>query len=81
MLPGALVPGKGSSVVTEPNISCSCWAREGVSVRIRLASPTDLSLKLKCDVIKTAEKEPRIGICKLGKLISCGKTQISSRQQ
>ena len=41
----------------------------------------DLSLKLKCDVIKTAEKEPRIGICKLGKLISCGKTQISSRQR
>ena len=34
----------------------------------------DLSLKLIYEVIKTAEKEPRIGICKLAKLISCDET-------
>ena len=36
----------------------------------------DLSLKLKYEVIKTVEKEPKIGIRKLAGLFSCGKTQI-----
>ena len=38
----------------------------------------DLSLKLKYEVIKTVDKEPKIGICKLAGLFSCGKTQIST---
>ena len=38
----------------------------------------DLSLKLKYEVLKTAEKEPRIGICKLARFYSCSETQISS---
>lgn len=38
----------------------------------------DLSLKLKYEVIKAVEKEPKIGIHKLAGLFSCGKTQIST---
>lgn len=38
----------------------------------------DLSLQLKFEVIKTVEKEPKIGICTLAGLFSCGKTQIST---
>ena len=38
----------------------------------------DLSLKLKYEVLKTVEKEPKIGVRKLAGLFSCGKTQISS---
>ena len=38
----------------------------------------DLSLKLKYEVIKTVENEPKIGIRKLAGLFSCGKTQIST---
>ena len=38
----------------------------------------DLSLKLKYEVIKAVEKEPKIGIRKLAGLFSCGKTQIST---
>ena len=38
----------------------------------------DLSLKLKYEVLKTVEKEPKIGVHKLAGLFSCGKTQISS---
>ena len=38
----------------------------------------DLSLKLKYEVIKTVEKEPKIGIRKLAGLFSCEKTQIST---
>ena len=38
----------------------------------------DLSLKLKYEVIKTAENEPKIGLRKLAGMFSCGKTQISS---
>jgi len=37
----------------------------------------DLSLKLKYEVIKTVEREHKIGIRKLAELFSCGKTQIS----
>lgn len=38
----------------------------------------DLSLKLKYEVIKAAENEPKIGVHKLVGLFSCSKTQISS---
>lgn len=38
----------------------------------------DLSLKLKYEVIKTVERERKIGIRKLAELFSCGKTQIST---
>ncbi len=38
----------------------------------------DLSLKLKYEVIKTAEKAPKIRVRKLACLYSCGKTQIST---
>ena len=45
-----------------------------------LAKPkcNDLSLKLKYEVIKTVEKEPKIDIHKLAGLFSSGKTQIST---
>ena len=38
----------------------------------------NLSLKLKYEVIKTLEKEPKIGIRKLATLFKCGETQIST---
>ena len=38
----------------------------------------DLSLKLKYEVIKTVERERKIGIRMLAKLFNCGKTQIST---
>ena len=37
---------------------------------------SDLSLKY--EVVKTVEKEPKIGIRKLAMLFKCGKTQIST---
>ena len=36
----------------------------------------DLSLKLKYEVIKAVEKEPKIGIRKLAGLFSCGKNRF-----
>ena len=42
------------------------------------AKRNDLSLKLQYEVIKTVEKEPKIGVRKLAELFHCGKTQISS---
>ena len=36
---------------------------------------SDLSLKLKYEVIKTVDKKPKVGIRKLAGLFSCGKTQ------
>ena len=37
----------------------------------------DLSLKPNYEVIKTVEKEPKIGVRKLADLFNCDKTQIS----
>ena len=37
----------------------------------------EFTLNLKHEVIKAVEKEPRIGICKLANMFSCGRTQIS----
>ena len=36
----------------------------------------DLSLKLKCEVIKTVENEPKIGIRKMAGLFSCRKLRF-----
>ena len=38
----------------------------------------DLSVKVKYEVIKTAEQEPKLGVRKLSELFQCGKTQIST---
>ena len=35
-----------------------------------------LSLKKKVEVLTTAEKNPRLGVRRLAKLFSCGRTQI-----
>ena len=38
----------------------------------------DLSLKLKYEVLKVNEKEPKIGCRKLASMFKCGKTQIQT---
>ena len=53
----------------------------GTSARAGLMTKpkrNNLTLKLKYKVIKETEKEPKISVCKLTELFSCGKTQISS---
>lgn len=50
-------------------------SRCGPSDAVAKPKRNDLSLKLKYEVIKTVEKEPKMG--KLAGLFSCGKTQIS----
>ena len=37
----------------------------------------DLTLALKYEVLKTAEREKKLGVCKLSEMFGCGKTQIS----
>ena len=45
-----------------------------------MATPkrNDLSLKKKYEVIRTAEKEPKLGVRKLAERFQCGKTQVST---
>ena len=38
----------------------------------------DLSLKVKYEVVKTSEREPKLGVRKLSEIFQCGKTQIST---
>ena len=42
------------------------------------AKRNDLPLKRKYEVIKTAEREPKLGVRKLALRFGCGKTQIST---
>lgn len=37
----------------------------------------DLPLKMKYEVIKTAEREPKLSVRKLARVFQCDKTQIS----
>ena len=39
---------------------------------------SDLTLAQKYEVVKTAERERKIGVRKLGQIFGCGKTQIST---
>ena len=43
-----------------------------------MARRNDLLLKMKYEIIKTTEREPKIGVRKLAKLFECGKTQVST---
>jgi hypothetical protein len=43
-----------------------------------MAKRNDLSLKMKYEVIKTSEREPKLGIRTLAEHFQCGKTQIST---
>ena len=43
-----------------------------------MARRNDLSLKMKYEVIKTSEREPKIGVRKLAELFQCGITQVST---
>ena len=52
-------------------------SRSGPSDVVAKPKRNDLSLKLKYEVIKTVEMEPKMGVRKLAGLFSCGKTQIS----
>ena len=48
-------------------------------VRIAMASKrNDLTLAQQYEVVKTAESERKIGVCKLGQIFGCGKTQSST---
>ena len=38
----------------------------------------DLSLKMKCEVVRTAEREPTIRSRKLAETFQCGRTQIQT---
>ena len=45
-----------------------------------MATPkwNDLPVKMKYDVIKTAKREPKLGVRKLAERFQCGKTQVST---
>lgn len=47
-------------------------------VQMATGKRNDLSLKVKYEVIKTFEREPKLGVRKLSEIFQCGKTQIST---
>ena len=53
-------------------------ARVHVCIAIMASKRNDLTLAQKYEVVKTAEREKKIGVRKLSQIFGCGKTQIST---